>query len=356
MHKIECWLFIPCLVVGILAGGCAQGEFQRPKNILLIGWDGAQRNHIKECLGRGELVNMRKLASEGNLVAIDILRVTDTKAGWAQILSGYEPEVTGVFSNSRYQPIPKGLSIFERLEKHFGPDNIITLAVIGKKKHVDADAPKKIRIETEVEGAQAKEAKAGKEKELGSAKKKEKKPKGKIIEEDGVKYRVVPGKPYYYTKDGMDLFENDLKLDEKVGRRAIELIEQHKDKRFFFFVHFPEVDHKGHKHGEDSKEYNDALISADTWTGRIIQKLKELNLYSRTLIYVTADHGFDEGTTRHKDAPYVSLATNDPMVIRRGERADIAPTILERFGLDLGKIEPPLDGHPLTRPYKEPLW
>jgi hypothetical protein len=86
--------------------GAAQKK-ERPQNIILIGWDGTQRNHVRECLSRGELGNLKKLSSEGTLVAIDILRATDTKAGWTQILTGYEPEVTGVFSNRKYQPIPK---------------------------------------------------------------------------------------------------------------------------------------------------------------------------------------------------------------------------------------------------------
>ncbi|MHC4573488.1 MAG: alkaline phosphatase family protein [Planctomycetota bacterium] len=331
-------LLILSLTAIVTAVGCSQARTQQPTNVILIGWDGAQRNHLKESLSRGELPNLKKLASEGSLVAIDILRVTDTKAGWSQILTGYNPEVTGVFSNGQYQPIPKGYSVFERLEQHFGPDNIVTLAVIGKKGHVDADGPQKKEI-----------------KETG-------KPRGpkraedKIVEENGVRYRLTPGKPYYYTKDGMDLFENNLKLNKKVGTRALELIDKYKDRRFFLFVHFAEVDHKGHRHGENSKEYNDALISCDMWTGKITEKLKNLGLYDKTLIYVTADHGFDEGMKSHKDAPYVFLAANDPKVRRWGERADITPTILERFGLDLSKIEPPLDGHPLIRPYKKQLW
>jgi hypothetical protein len=313
------------------------GKGGRPRNIILIGWDGAQRNHLKECLKRGELPNLKKLASEGNLVAIDILRVTDTKAGWAQILTGYNPEVTGVFSNGRFQPIPKGYSIFERLEEHFGPDKFVTVAVIGKKGHVDAEPPRRVRVRDD-KG------------------KKKKKPRGEIIIEDGVKYRLVPGKPHYHAKESIDFFINGLKEDERVGTKALELLDKYKGKPFFFFVHFAEIDHKGHKHGENSKEYNDALISADTWTGRIMKKLKELQLYDKTLIYVTADHGFDEGRKGHADAPYVFLATNDPAVMRRGERADVAPTILERFGLELNRIEPRLDGHPLTKAYKETLW
>jgi hypothetical protein len=341
LKKVIYSLVILSLVVVTPCAGWAERKADRPQNIILIGWDGAQRNHVKESLGRGELVNLKKLSSEGALVAIDILRATDTKAGWSQILTGYEPEVTGVFSNQRYQPIPKGYTVFERLEEHFGPDKFVTVAVIGKKAHVDADPP----LRRKVKDRGTKE-KAGKKR----------KPQGKIVVEDGVKYRVVPGKPFYNAKQSMDVFVNGLTKDERVGSKALELLDKYRDKPFFFFVHFAEVDHSGHKHGENSKEYNDALISADTWTGRIMEKLKELGLYDKTRIYVAADHGFDEGKKGHRDAPYVFLASNDPAVIRRGERGDIAVTILARFGLDLDKIEPALDGKRLTKAYEEPIW
>lgn len=329
-------VFLALLPVFLQGCGAAQ-KGERPRNIVLIGWDGAQRNHVKECLGRGELGNLKKLSGEGALVAIDILRVTDTKAGWTQILTGYEPEVTGVFSNRKYQPIPKGYTVFERLEEFFGADKFITVAVIGKKGNVGAAAPRRVRVKDE-------------------KKKQRKKPVGKVVVENGVKYRLVPGEPYFYTKESMDVFVNGLMEDEKVGLKTLELLEKYKDSPFFFFVHFAEVDHKGHKHGENSKEYNDALVSADKWTGEIMEKLKELGLYDKSLIYITADHGFDEGMKSHGDAPYVFLGTNDPKVRRRGERADITPTILERFGLELGKIEPPLDGRLLTRDCAEKVW
>jgi predicted AlkP superfamily pyrophosphatase or phosphodiesterase len=203
---------------------------------------------------------------------------------------------------------------------------------------VDADAPVKVRVDD----AQAPKGKKGA------------RAAGRIVEEDGVKYRVTPGKPYYYTKDGMDFWMNGLMLDSRVGDKALELLAAHRDGRFFLFVHFAEVDHSGHAHGENSKEYNDAIISGDTQLGRLVARLKELGLYNNTLIYVTADHGFDEGKTAHKNAPYVFLATNDKQVSRPGLRADITPTILDRFGLDLTKLDPPLDGRPLTRPLPAP--
>ncbi|MFH0889287.1 MAG: alkaline phosphatase family protein [Planctomycetota bacterium] len=315
-------------------------QSSRPRNIILIGWDGAQRNHVNECLSKGELPNIKKLSSEGAYVEIDVHKGenTATKAGWSQILTGYRPEITGVYTNSNYQPIPKGYTVFERLEQYFGADNFITIAVIGKKGHVDADPPQRIKLSDENEKPRKKN------------KGKKKKEEGKIAVEDGVKYRVIPGKPYYYTKDGMDLFINGLVEDEKVGTKAMELLEKYKNKSFFFFIHFAEVDHNGHKYGENSKEYNDAIISADTWTGKIMQKLKELKLYDETRIYVTADHGFNEGERNHRDAPFIFLATNDSNVIaEKGDRADITPTILDRFGVNLNQIRPSLGGQPLTK-------
>ena len=335
LKRIVLILSILCLVA--VAPPIVQAV-ERPQNIILFGWDGAQRDHVNECLSRKELPNLQKLIDQGAYVEIDVEGKTDTKAGWSQILTGYYPEVTGVYSNGEYQPIPKGLTIFERLEKHFGPEKVVTVAVIGKAGNVGAAAPTKNRIKDEAEEPSAKK----------------KKPKGKIVEENGVKYRVVPGQPYYLTKDNMDIFENALSKNEKVGTRTMELLEKYKDRPFFFFVHFAEPDHSGHGHGENSNEYNDALISDDLWTGKIMQKVKELGLAEKTQYYVTADHGFNEGATGHSFAPYVFLATNNKKVNRNGRRQDVTPTILEAFGVDLSKLEPPLDGVSLTKPDDRP--
>jgi len=142
--------------------------------------------------------------------------------------------------------------------------------------------------------------------------------------------------------------------DAKVGARSLELLEQYQDKPFFFFVHFAEVDHAGHQHGENSKEYNDALISNDLWTGKIMAKLQELGLADKTHIYVTADHGFNEDGKNHSFAPYVFLATNNRAVSRDGRRQDVAPTIYEAFGVTAASFQPPLDGLSLTRPDHRP--
>ena len=139
------------LVVCVLAlGRSAVAAVEKPQNIILFGWDGAQRDHVNEALARGELPNLKKLGEQGVYVKIDVEGTTDTKAGWSQILTGYYPQVTGVYSNGRFQPVPEGLSIFERLEKQFGADKFVTVAVIGKKAHCGAnDPPQKIRLDNE---------------------------------------------------------------------------------------------------------------------------------------------------------------------------------------------------------------
>jgi predicted AlkP superfamily pyrophosphatase or phosphodiesterase len=307
-------------------------------NVILIGWDGAQRNHVKEMLANGKLPNLKQLAKEGTLVNIDITTgATDTKAGWAQILTGYDPEITGVYNNAKYGPIPKGYTVFERLQDYFGRNNITTVAVIGKKQHVDSAGPQHKLITPEME---QRIQDSGRGKKLISHMK---------VEGDQ-KYLDIPAEPYYYTSQNIDIFINGLEKNAVVANQAMELLEKYKDKQFFFFIHFAEVDHQGHIFGENSAQYSEALESCDYWTGEVIKKLKALNLYAETFIYVTADHGFNEGGrgwTGHSNAPYVFLATNDSGVVRSGDRKDITPTILKRYGLDLNKIQPKLSGKPL---------
>ena len=288
-----------CAILCVTVPSYALGLNERPKDIILIGWDGAQLNHVKECLVRGELPNIKKLSSEGSFVEIDVQgHQTETEPGFAQMLTGYKAETSGVRTNENYKTIPKGYTIFERLEDYFGHDKFVTVALANKGHRFKYDSP---------------------------------------------------GKPYYNAVKETDVFKNGLNEDQRVASEAERLLEEYKGRPFFFFLQFAAPDNNGHAHGENSKEYNDALIACDKLTGDIVKKLKDLDLYDTTIIYVTADHGFDEGQRGHSYAPYIFMATNDPRGIRQGFQSDVTPTILDRFGVDVRKISPPLDGKPLTK-------
>ena len=153
MKTMRSLLALPCGV--ILLSGPIGAEDSNPglpaKNVVLFGWDGAQREHVHQCLERGELPTMKGSASKAGWSIDVVTGATDTKAGWSQILTGYHPEMTGVYSNGRYRDIPEGLSVFERLEKQFGSDQFVTVAVIGKSGHCgEINAPfKKERSQRE---------------------------------------------------------------------------------------------------------------------------------------------------------------------------------------------------------------
>jgi hypothetical protein len=337
------------LVLVVLAISAVLQAADVPRGIMVVGWDGAERYNVKRLLAAGDLPNLAALVKEGALVDIDIATgATETATGFAQILTGYSPDKTGVVTDKIYRPIPRGYTIFERLKNFFGPENIQTAAIIGKTSYyLSEDNPFKIPYdswrEIQIEQKKIDDNRPGPDELQG----------GQIVEKDGAKFVKMPGGPFLNAKDQIDLFANGLILNEKVGAAAIDQLEKCKDKRFFIFVQFIQPDKNGHKYGENSPEYSEGIISDDLWTGKIIDKLKDLKIYDKTLIYVTADHGFDIGTKNHSYSPYIFLATNDKRVNRNGAREDIAPTVLKRFGLDLSKIKPRLDGIPLDEPAPE---
>jgi predicted AlkP superfamily pyrophosphatase or phosphodiesterase len=275
------------------------------RNAILISWDGAGGDHVRANLAKGKLPNLAALVGQGALVGLEVSgHGTDTKPGHAQMLTGYDPGITGIYSNARFGPIPRGYSIFERLHQAFGKNGLVTIMLTGK-------------------GAN-----------LGSLS-----PNGGLAE------------PFFLARQGITVWDGDqIRPARVVGEHAIRYIDRYAGKeRFFLFVHFPDVDVGGHVHGEDSSEYDRALAECDAWLGKLLAELEARQIADRTLVYVTADHGFDKGTKRHATATRIFLATNDPKVTQAGEQRDVAPTVLSAMGVDLAKITPRLPGKVLAK-------
>ena len=302
--------------------GCLDGACLGP-NVIVVGWDGTQWDHLRQCFSKelpecsDGLPNLDTLTG-GTIFELTVTSGrTNTKPGWGQILSGYNAEVIRVFDNQDYHPIPEGYSIFEKFEAYFGQAEAVTMFVSGKHTNTGGAC---IGDPT-VDG-------------FGNP----------LIEEYG--------QPWCLIKDNLDYFEINLQENINVGNRAVALLEAHQNDLFFAFFMFGDPDKTGHNFGENSENYSAMLIDDDAWLGDIVEKLKELGIFTNTVIYVVTDHGFNEDMQVHGNAPFGFFASNDPGVQRSGDRKDLTPTILERLNISRGAIgsAPPVDGFSLSSP------
>ncbi len=295
LKRILVWLLL-LLAAGWLGAVAAQAPTEQIDSVVLISWDGVQRTHLADLLAQGRLPVLTGLIAAGAFVPLQVTdHATDTKAGHAQMLTGLGPDSTGVFSNSRYQAIPAGLTLFERLKQCFGDGGIATAAVTGKSSNL-------VEI-------------------LANA--------GPALDVSLIR------------SAGADV----------VGARALRVLEGFRDRAFFAFIHFRDPDHAGHGFGENSPQYEDATVACDVWLGKILSTLESLGMSDRTAVYVTADHGFDEGARTHFNAPGVWLACEDSLdepVVGEGDQKDVAATLLARFGIDPSALSPSLPGRAFT--------
>ena len=287
--------------------------FTPTKNLLLIGWDGVQWNHLNELLEAGKLPNLAKLKASGALEHIKITgHKTCTKPGWAQINSGLSAKTSGIYSNAEYRPMPAGATICERLEA-LSERKVFTCFIAGKSHHVGSVGPN-----------------------VGF------KVRGKTI-------NTGEGEPWYFSRAGYDIWLGDThrNADEVGGLLMGMLREYAPHNRFAIFAHFADPDSAGHKSGENSADYENAIIACDSWLGTSIARLEKLKLLDDTLVVVVTDHGFDEGAKQHNDAPDAFFAVNDnTREYHGGDMIDIAPTILTLLGVP-GATFSVLPGKPL---------
>ena len=309
---------------------------------MLVGWDGAERAVVYGMLKKGALPNLQKIINEGSIADIAITTgKTETKPGWTEILTGYNALALGIFSNEKYEPIPVGYTIFERVEERYGQENIVTIFITGKINNTGARGPHRVCANCYKRDPVTFE-KTGWWDETSDT----------LINGVGEKriFEERKGEPFYHTKNALDMYRSALGKAPNVGALAIELIQTYKDRRFFMFIHFEEPDEAGHVYGGWSKEYKQGIIDDDKYLGEIVSELKRQNLYGDTVIYIVTDHGFNQNGRDHYKQPEIFLATNDTKKMRSsGTRLDIAPTILDRLGFDIQTIVPSLNGESIYK-------
>jgi hypothetical protein len=60
-------------------------------------------------------------------------------------------------------------------------------------------------------------------------------------------------------------------------------------------LNLADVDRAAHGHGIDSAECGEAVVGADRALGRLVEHLKALGRWQRSVLFVTSDHGFQRG-------------------------------------------------------------
>jgi predicted AlkP superfamily pyrophosphatase or phosphodiesterase len=308
-----------------------------PQKVLLIGFDGSERTAVINLLKQNKLPHLQSIINEGSYVDILVNEAaTETKPGWSQVLTGYSSNVTKVFTNKFYEPIPLGYTIFERLKKEFG-SNYKTFFVTGKTNNTGARGPHKICINCRNRFPDTHQ-KTGWWDETQNAPTKK-----------GVKaiYDSRKGEPYFNALKSIDLYKNSLYEAKHVADEGIKLLQKFQNNNFFGFIHFEEPDEQGHLYFEGSKEYKDSIIEADRNLGRVLKEIKNLKLEKQIKIFVTSDHGFDIGQGSHRNAPYIWMVSNVKILKKSGDRRDFTPTVLKLLGFNLSTIKPALNGNPL---------
>jgi arylsulfatase A-like enzyme/Flp pilus assembly protein TadD len=148
------------------------------------------------------------------------------------------------------------------------------------------------------------------------------------------------------------VFEAERSADE-VNARVFPWIEQHRDKRFFLWVHYFDP-HEPYAPPEDRGRtlygagYDREISYVDACLGDLIEKLRAAGMLDRALLVVAGDHG--EGLGEHGERTHgvflyestlhVPLVLRAPGLIPAGraiegpvELVDIAPTVADYLGL-----------------------
>lgn len=258
-----------------------------PKQFILIGVDGVQYNHLTEMLVAGKLPNYQRLVSKGGIAAsaqITGHKETSTAPGNTELFTGLPSSITGIKDNSCEKKIPQGLTVFERL--HENNPRIRLGLVYGKKT---CYIPESI---------------------LSNAK------------------SVMS---WWLSMDNNS-------NSQDVSTKALEFLNLNKENSFFLTIYYGVVDAAGHTYGENSKQYDDALINTDRALGILLDWMGQNNI--KIPIILTSDHGWNEGAWEHSlntfDTRTIPIISNDSSVVRplsSKQQCSVAPTIYKYFSI-----------------------
>jgi hypothetical protein len=149
----------------------------------------------------------------------------------------------------------------------------------------------------------------------------------------------------FFCLDTYKELDEEYKCEEQVTKRSLSYIKEDFDLLFNYFM---TLDETGHYKTFCGKEYIDHLSVLNDYIEQIVQELKNNNIYEKTYIIITTDHGADymglDHGTQNVDNVTVPLFIIGPN-IKKGHYLkspilleDVTPTILEMFGFSPNEL------------------
>lgn len=260
-----------------------------PPTILCISWDGADIRSLISRLNFGKLPNLNKLT----VVRLECGGCSKTKPGHVEALTGLDYWTTNVYSNDKFEEVPKEYSLFWRIKETYPS---YWCGCIFSKGVNTGDS------------------------------------------------QGEPWRPFgdWARNGGIEYYANDLvpMSMKKTNTHLANAISQFQYPGIIY-CHYKQPDTAGHAEGMDSILYKKKLRELDNALGWALSSLRP------DFVIMYSDHGFDgPGMHTHDHAPHGFIASNMALAAD-GQRRDVAFTIMELLSLPVETYEEHPDGKSL---------
>jgi predicted AlkP superfamily pyrophosphatase or phosphodiesterase len=255
------------------------------QSLVVMGWDGAGLTNVRPLMEQGRLPNLKSIIDSGGcgLMHIEPLGMTCTVPNWTNLWTGMTYDQTGVLENAIWEKVYYSDTLPNRLqEKGNKVGWLVAKAFLGNDPKV-----------TPISG-------------------------------------IANHADFYDLQFAREVGDSYI---DTLTNEALTFLKTYSDNYILFFHVDPDI--YGHRSGENSKRYLHEFERADAALGQILPYVKN--------IIVVSDHGFDEGTHDHTNAPDNFLVTNLPLKSfyctgeTTGTMRDLANTILDWFNLAIPK-------------------
>jgi arylsulfatase A-like enzyme len=132
--------------------------------------------------------------------------------------------------------------------------------------------------------------------------------------------------------------------DERTMNEAIRVLDEANPD--FLFIALPEVDLVSHASGPKSPEARQAIAGSDRQIGRFVDRVRESGSWQRTIVFVTADHGFADLTPGEANPYPVIFFGKDVLLAGLGDRVAVVSDgiLLHIYLRELGASASAVDG------------